>query len=303
MLMQSRAATFAKPLTGNQPSVPLPTSLDDPRGFERWDPFVRYNLCMFELLGGLTFDSTTKANCAQIKIGNHAFVEINQLTAEGILSAQHKLVENWAKLREKRAEEIVLQLAPQKPFWSTIFNLQPHRHRRTQELIELTVALAAICSMRMKHALQVPRPAEFSATLQPIVPTPEHGSLPSGHATEAFAVLAVMIELIGKPTNDDERLNQMSYLAERIAENRVIAGVHYPMDSKAGYELGLAVGRYIAMRATSGKLGTAKFDPNSFAGDFLLAMPIAPNSGSEFEVLDSAILNKLWTDAKNEGWL
>ena len=72
--------------------------------------------------------------------------------------------------------------------------------------------------------------------VQPIILTPPYGAWPMGHATEAYMFAKVMSSLVGDgpggPMHD-----QLHLLARRISDNRVIAGVHFPIDSPAGYFL------------------------------------------------------------------
>jgi hypothetical protein len=81
-----------------------------------------------------------------------------------------------------------------------------------------------------------------------MIPTPGHGALPSGHATEAFAVARVLLALAGGRFGGqlDEMLMRQ---AARIAINRTIAGVHFPVDSAAGQMLGLSIADYLLRRA------------------------------------------------------
>lgn len=115
----------------------------------------------------------------------------------------------------------------------------------------------------MKHLCTVPRPVDLSPQIQPMILTPGHSAYPSGHATEAFAFATIfaalrlagegtansaLIEtLLGKLTpvvetaSDTDPVILLYRLAARIADNRTIAGVHYPVDSAHGGVLGLAV--------------------------------------------------------------
>ena len=47
----------------------------------------------------------------------------------------------------------------------------------------------------------------------------------------------------------------LARLAARISVNRVIAGVHFPIDLAAGLVLGLTVGRYFVALATGRRGG------------------------------------------------
>jgi hypothetical protein len=162
--------------------------------------------------------------------------------------AQATLVATWASLREDRGAEILSQLGPQGAFWAPIVNAQPYRMPWTVELISTVLRFATFVEQRFKHILACRRPAEFSPRIQPMIPTPGHGALPSGHATEAFAVARVLLALAGN--RFDETLDELLMRqAARIAINRTIAGVHFPVDSAAGQMLGLSIADYLLRRA------------------------------------------------------
>ena len=54
--------------------------------------------------------------------------------------------------------------------------------------------------------------------------------------------------------NGDASREQMQRLAARIAINRTVAGLHYPVDSAVGRLLGTALGEFLVARATGGRL-------------------------------------------------
>jgi membrane-associated phospholipid phosphatase len=113
------------------------------------------------------------------------------------------------------------------------------------------VRLVGYLCQPLKLHFDVPRPQHLSRQILPVLPTPGHGAWPAGHAAEAFAVAAVL-EGLGHASSGhfsareavSERWMTMR-IAERIAENRIIAGLHYPMDCMAGAILGLAVGEAV----------------------------------------------------------
>jgi hypothetical protein len=85
--------------------------------------------------------------------------------------------------------------------------------------------------------------------------TPGHGTFPMGHATQAYAVAHVLKSLLklnpAKPVHA-RVIEQLERQAARITTNRVIAGVHFPVDSMAGRMLGVALGEYFVGRCKAG---------------------------------------------------
>ena len=138
--------------------------------------------------------------------------------------------------------------------FATAAHLQAERHGAAFEVLDVAGGFAALVTMRFKHALNVPRPASLAAELQPMLPTPGHGSYPSGHATESFALAHVLAAL------RQQRGKDLYFrTAARAAENRQVAGMHYPVDSAAGRALGTSLGHYLTHRFTgqSGVDGTS----------------------------------------------
>ena len=100
--------------------------------------------------------------------------------------------------------------------------------------------------------------------------TPAHGTLPSGHATEAFVSAYVLWMLLRKSGTVPYRLGswgvQFMRLAARIAINRTVAGVHFPVDSAAGCLLGLTLGQYFVARCTQPDGVAADYEAWKFDG-------------------------------------
>jgi membrane-associated phospholipid phosphatase len=177
-----------------------------------------------------------------------------------IFAAQLDLVRAYADLREDRAAEILAQLTPPTAFWSSIVPLHPDRTKWTLELIDVALRFANWVEMRFKHALACRRPYELSPQIQPLILTPGHSTLPSGHATEAFMIAYLLWRLLhaADNTTNHSYVEQLMRQASRVAINRTIAGVHFPVDSSAGQFLGLTLGQYLFERCQPGNVANVR---------------------------------------------
>ena len=162
--------------------------------------------------------------------------------------------------RRGRANEVVAQVLPQVPFWSSLVPLSPWRTPWSFELLGAALKFGNEVCHRLKHELALPRPSELSPFVQPILQTPGWAALPSGHATEAFLFAGLISRLMGlDPGGDTHKALQRQ--ATSIADNRVWAGLHYPMDGIAGRLLGQSLAEYVVARCA----GTP-WTPRSFDG-------------------------------------
>ena len=100
-----------------------------------------------------------------------------------------------------------------------------------------------------------------------MIQVPGHGSTPSGHSTEAFAAAMVLIRLTTANKNPvycaELSVVQLLRQAARIAINRQVAGLHFPVDTAAGAVLGMTLGSYLVQRL----IPTAHYNAWSFDGD------------------------------------
>ena len=190
---------------------------------------------------------------------------------------------NYVDQRPDRGAEILGQLGPLGAFFGIILGLSAARNLKTYELLGHVQNLAGYASMMPKHLLACRRPDEVDARILPLIPTPGHGSFPSGHATQAFAMATVLAALVrSQPAHyadTETRIDLLYRQAHRIAVNRTVAGVHFPMDSQAGALLGLQIGRGLIglMTGQTTLAAVATFDPNPAAAtDFLFNAAVAP---------------------------
>ncbi len=119
--------------------------------------------------------------------------------------------------------------------------ITPDSHPKLNRLLHIA-GLAGICAaMYFKQHPAAglnprPRPSQLCPALMPPIDIPGHPSFPSGHATHAM-LMAFCIEAALPAQERDAWRPLLHTLAGRIARNREIAGLHYPSDSHAGFEL------------------------------------------------------------------
>ncbi|HSM42424.1 MAG TPA: phosphatase PAP2 family protein [Afifellaceae bacterium] len=196
-----------------------------------------------------------------------------------MLNEQVGQMRKYVDQRAERAAEITSQLGFPTPYFAMPLGLHPGHFKFTGELVAVTQVMAAHTAMIVKNALSVPRPDYVSAKILPMIATPGHGSYPSAHATESFAVAEVLkaiLETAGDAHADREnRIDLVYKQAERIAVNRTVAGVHYPIDTWAGATLGRIVGRLILrLCGQGGEVGDRHYTPEEhdfFVNDFIEA--------------------------------
>lgn len=81
---------------------------------------------------------------------------------------------------------------------------------------------------------------------QTVIPTPGHPAYPAGHAAQDQMALLLLRDGVGvKPG----LITAIQSAAERVTDNRVVAGIHFPSDSLAGQ---LLADQFVPMLLASG---------------------------------------------------
>ena len=268
-LIHSREGTMVVPETPPNLYDPAPPAIDDVTQMERWEPWVRAYVAIGEMLQGITFQSS--GNNFQVwssVSGPASLIAEIQRPAQATFEQQIPLVLDWAELRNERATEILAQIDPQYAFWSSIVYLHPERTKRTLELVNMVLQFCVYVEMRFKHALGCYRPVEYNAQVQPMITTPGHGSFPMGHGTQTYAVCYVLRQLLQLDAQPRLQwvIDQLDRVSARITTNRVIAGVHFPVDSMAGRMLGVALGEYFVGRCNGNQTNQTFMNRTFLAG-------------------------------------
>jgi hypothetical protein len=141
-------------------------------------------------------------------------------------------IEELVRLIEYRPgvlSEALMQRDNMLDYWRAILSFSRNSHPATFELARAALKVAQFMAVRFKRKYDFPRPSQLSPALMPPIDPPGHASYPSGHATESYLLSAVMKLVMPK-----EAHAPLDRMAERVARNREVLGLHYPRDSMAG---------------------------------------------------------------------
>lgn len=144
------------------------------------------------------------------------------------LDELHELVEYRAGILAEAAAQSGAFL----DYFTGLFGFAPASHPRTFDLAWAALRVGQFMAMRLKRRYDRPRPSMVCPSLLPPIDPPPHSSYPSGHAAEAHLVALCLSAVM--PAEAKVPLRAM---AERIARNREVIGLHYRSDSVAGVDL------------------------------------------------------------------
>lgn len=240
------------------------------------DPFSfgagpRAQSLLLEAAGGLRVKvqgNAVELQClgADEKQGWQALMRFHRPPPE-LFQAQVALVDAELPLRESRAGEVLAQAANAFAFFLGAVAVPWNRKPRSLEFIDIALSLMQMLQQRAKQLLACARPHTLQPALMPIVEVPEHGSLPSGHAGESRLVAELLSQWLAGDDRAAPQARMLDRLATRIAHNRVVAGVHFPVDSVAGDLLGRCLFRYLKAAIEQQRAGFAEFghaDPSAW---------------------------------------
>lgn len=139
--------------------------------------------------------------------------------------------------RQKRMPEILEEAIGPPAYYRRMLFLNDNRNPQVAALLARLIPWSRMFIMTFKHHWKRPRPMQLEPCLRPAIDCPHHAAFPSGHSTQSHLVALLM----GAVTGRDDVREALWAAADRIAENREYAGVHYPSDSRCGVALAQAV--------------------------------------------------------------
>lgn len=114
---------------------------------------------------------------------------------------------------------------------------------RAKALVNVAVYDATIAAWDAKYTYRRARPSAQQTGLTPYLPSPDSPSYPCEQSVAAGAAATVLAYLF--PAKADS----IRQLADEVGRSRMLAGVAYPSDVKAGFELGERVAKAVIERA------------------------------------------------------
>lgn len=126
-------------------------------------------------------------------------------------------------------------------YFRGVLSFTPFSHPWTYGLATIALRVGEFQVMHYKARFNRPRASRFAPQLMPPIEVPGHASFPSGHSTQSHLMALCLAEVMPKAASQPEPdSGPLQRLAERVARNREVLGVHYPSDSKAGKKLAKA---------------------------------------------------------------
>ncbi|CAM5200142.1 PAP2 superfamily protein OS=Bosea thiooxidans OX=53254 GN=ARD30_24075 PE=4 SV=1 [Bosea thiooxidans] len=232
--------------------APASLRMSDPESLAGFEGWVRASLYLSDFMRQLDWKAEARSGVGVVSFSwqRPTFLSLHR-PPMALFLEQVALVRDYMDLRGERSAEILTQRGYPIDYFAMILGLNAARNRFTFELIAATQILTSHVAMVAKHHLACRRPDRLGTTVMPMISTPGHTTFPSAHAAEAFAVATVIEGLLKavkslKHYPSTEKLVRLVFKqAERIAVNRTVAGVHFPIDSWAGAALGEVVGQIV----------------------------------------------------------
>jgi hypothetical protein len=132
--------------------------------------------------------------------------------------------------------EIIAQMDGFMSYFTAALGISSKTHPNTCQLLHIGSLIGAYASMHFKGLYQRRRPSQLAPGLMPPIPVPGHPAYPSGHSTQAHLMALCVKQAL--PASVQAALGEViDELADRIARNREIVGLHFESDTKAGVNL------------------------------------------------------------------
>jgi acid phosphatase (class A) len=222
---------------GNITDPIIPANAADMRFPAYWDAELRAYEYLNEFIEAYT-NPTLPANQrtweARVNAGVGALTSPHRMTAANLRIQVIQMLDR-APDRPDRFNEIISQHSGEGAisYFLGMLMVDPVRMPAVNLLIRVARRIGEHISMCLKGQYRCPRPSQLCAAIVPMIDPPATPSFPSGHSLQAQLIARCLLSAT-PPAQPDTLVRE---LANRIGENRIIAGLHYPADHLVGQQV------------------------------------------------------------------
>ena len=226
-----------KPLVPPHPTPGVSGGENYPRFPANWDPILRSYVYLREFAednGGWFNTLKAEAEAGGRKPSTKMTQnELNDAVLE-MLDAAPEREERFAEIIDQHEGEGAID------YWLAMLRVDPRQHPWTHLMIRIAQRVGESVVMCLKNEFLAPRPSQLCPVLVPMIDPPLTPAFPAGHALQSFLISYCLQAALPKIPQSDPPANLtdphlgLFALAERVAENRVIAGLHFRVDNAAG---------------------------------------------------------------------
>jgi membrane-associated phospholipid phosphatase len=229
---------------------------------EFWDADLHAYMYLDDFLAVIPRDATVnppswRTNYAAVARNNGNYIPPSEMNRQQLGDEVLPILE-LALEREDRFAEVIDQDDGDGAinYWLGMLKIDPARHPATNLMVHVGRRIGEHVSMCLKGDFRCPRPSQVCPAITPMIDPPVTPSFPAGHAVQSYLIsylLAYSLSDAQGHTNLPQHTlpppnsslatfigqgtaptGPLFDLAQRVSENRIVAGVHYPIDIKAG---------------------------------------------------------------------
>ncbi|WP_054637703.1 vanadium-dependent haloperoxidase [Thalassobacillus sp. C254] len=119
------------------------------------------------------------------------------------------------------------------------YDSNPPRAARITGICKAALNDTMVVTWDIKYSTDIARPDQLDPSLQTVIPTPRFPAYPSGHSTMAGCAEVILSHFF------PEEAVRLTQKANNIAQSRLYAGVHFPIDNEEGLRLGRQIGNHV----------------------------------------------------------